>query len=447
MIAHLISFLRHRLSMDRAIAASTATQLIRFVTGPVTMFLIIRFLTPEEQGFFYSFAGVVGIQVFLEAGFAQSITQFSSKEFASLRFNRQGLLTGSPAALSRLRSIFQKSRRYYMAMAAVLSVVLATGGYFFFSSKPSYGVPWMIPWFVVSLCAGLGFQMTPVWALLEGCNLVPEIATYRFWVTLIGFTVTAVGLFLGLGIYVTALATVVTLIFPICYLALRWRKLILQILRPPGAEQVSWKKEIWGFQWRIALTWGFKYLLFPFTPALAFAISGPVIAGKIGLCYQLALIGVGLGSTWTVTKIPRWGTLIAQGEQKTFRSEWKAAAKLHVGVVILTQSGALIAITAINLAEFSFADRFLSPLAFSGFAIGVFFHSFWLIFSHYFRSGRQEPYTLITAIAAASYITISFLLISFGENSIPYAFAFANLIGAVTAHSIWKKYEANSHAI
>jgi hypothetical protein len=324
-------------------------------------------------------------------------------------------------------------------MAAVLVLALAAGGYFFFSSKPSYGVPWMIPWFVVSLCAGIGFLLTPVWAMLEGCNRVAEVATYRFWVTLVGFSASAVGLSLGLGIYVVVITTLTTLIFPILYLAIRWRKLITQIIRPAGAEQVSWGKEIWGFQWRIALTWGFKYLLFPFTPALAFAISGPVIAGKVGLCYQLAFMGGVMGTTWTVTKIPRWGTMIAKGDLQIFRDEWKTASRLHIGIVIITQVGALLAIIIINMVGFSFSSRFLSPMAFGGFALGIFFHSFWLIFSHYFRSNREEPFALITAIAAVVYIATAWVSMSHGEIALPYAFALGNLIGAVCAFIIWRK--------
>jgi hypothetical protein len=424
--------------LDRAIATSTVTQMLRFITGPVTLLLIIRYLTPEEQGFMYSFAGVVGIQVFLEVGFAQSITQFTTKEFASLRFNSQGLLTGSPAALSRLRSIFHKANRYYSAMAAILALALAVGGYFFFSSKSNHGVPWAIPWFIISFCAGIGFLLTPVWAILEGCNRVAEVATYRFWTTILGFATTSLALTFKQGIYVSLWTALVGLVFPVLYLSFRWRCLILQFLRKPGKEQVSWRKDIWGFQWRIATIWGFKYLLFPATPALAFAISGPIIAGKIGLCYQLAFLGGVIGTTWTATKIPRWGSMITQGKIQQFKTEWEDSSKLHICAVFITQIGALLAIITINLLGLEFNNRFLSPLAFAGFALGIFFHSFWLIFSHYFRAKREEPLVKITAIAALTYILSVWLHRSHGACAITYSFALANLIGSSTAFLIWK---------
>lgn len=435
----LLNFLRQRLGLDRAIAASSATQMLRFITGPVTMLLIIRFLTPEEQGFFYSFAGVMGIQVFLEAGFSQSITQFTSREFAHLRFNRQGLLVGNRASLSRLRSIFHKANRYYKLTAAVLTLALAGGGYWFFSLKDSHGVPWMIPWFVASACAGLSFLMTPFWAILEGCNRVAHIAVYRFWQTLAGFAMSAICLFLDQGIYTVVWASVFMIVYPLIYLAYRWRGMIVQIMRPAGSQQVSWRGEIWGFQWRIAAIWGFKYMLFPMTPALAFALAGPIVAGQVGLCYQLAFTGGVLGTVWTVTKLPYWGTLLAQGKDQEFRADWKNASKKHIGVTLLTQLGAFMVIATVQTMGFSFSDRFLSPLAFGGLAMGMFFHSFWLIFSHYFRAKREEHFVSITGVASLLYIGTAWLSSSLGDHSITYSFALANLVGAVTSYLIWNK--------
>lgn len=425
--------------MDRAVGASSFTQLLRLVTGPVTMILIIRHLSPEEQGFFYSFAGVLGIQVFLEAGFAQSITQFSSREFGALRFNHRGLLIGKPAALSRLRSIFHKANRYYTAMAAVLTLALAFGGYLFFSSKPDHGVPWIIPWMVVSICAGIGFLLTPFWAVLEGCNRVAEISTYRLMMTLVGFGSSAIALSMNLGIHVTTWTSIVTVLFPIGYLLFRWNPFLRQILRPAGLEQISWGREIWGFQWRIAATWGFKYMLFPMTPALAFALAGPIVAGQVGLCYQLAFTGGVLGTVWTVTKLPYWGTLLAQGKVQEFRDDWKTASKKHIGVAILTQVGALFVIATLQIMGASFSNRFLSPLAFGGLALGMFFHSFWLVFSHYFRAKREEPFVVITGLASMVYIGTAWLTSSLGDLSITYSFALANFGGAIASYLIWKK--------
>lgn len=438
--SRLIGRLRDVLGLDRAIAASSATQLIRLVTGPITMVLIIRFLSPIEQGYYYSFAGVVGIQVFLEAGFSVSIAQFAAKEFAGLRFTNKELLTGNPRNLSRLRSIFHKANRYYTAMALVLTTVLAVGGYFFFASRPADGVSWETPWVVISVCAGLNFLLTPFWAVLEGCNRVADISIYRFGSTLVGFGATAVGMVVSQSVWVVIWGSIAGVLVAYGYLGLKWFPFAQQLLRR-GRErhQIDWFKEIWGFQWRIASVWGFKYMLFPMTPALAFALLGPVEAGQIGLCYQLAFTGGALATTWTVTKIPYWGTLLAKENELQFSSDWRRASKKHIGIAFLTQGALLAVVYAIHLMGFGFSHRFLSPLAVGGFALGIFFHSFWLIFSHYFRAKREEPFVSVTIIASITFVAVAWLTSSFGTLAITYSFALANLIGAVGSYIIWKK--------
>jgi O-antigen/teichoic acid export membrane protein len=443
MKTRLLNFLRNRLGLDRAIAASTATQLMRFVTGPVTMFLIIRYLSPEEQGFMYSFAGVVGIQVFLEAGFAQSITQFTSKEFASLRFNKQGLLTGSPAALSRLRSIFHKSNRYYSAMAAVLALALAVGGYFFFSSKSSHGVPWVIPWFVISACAGVGFLLTPIWAILEGCNRVAEVATYRFWTTIVGFTTTALALILKQGIYVSLWTALVGLVFPVLYLSFRWRRLILQFLRKPGREQVSWRKDIWGFQWRIAGTWMSRYFLESGITPLAFQLAGPIAAGQIGMTFQIVRLIGGVANSWTVMKIPAWGALAAKGKFSEIETSWFHAARRSVGICALGLVGFIIGLVLLREIWPTAYSRFQEPRLAAGFAIGWLLYSFWLVSMHYTRALRKEPYTFLHVAVGIVFLTACIGLASrLGAATIPWIFALVHLPAAFLAISMRRKVRA-----
>ncbi len=86
------------------------------------MVLVLRYLTPEIQGYFYAFAGVVAMQVFLEMGFSQNILQFASHEYAKLNFTPAGNLAGDLVARSRLISLGRLAFRYY-AIAALIFLV------------------------------------------------------------------------------------------------------------------------------------------------------------------------------------------------------------------------------------------------------------------------------------------------------------------------------------
>ena len=60
MLHHVHRF-RRWAGIDRAVFFSNAGQMLRLVTGPITMVLVLRHLTPEIQGYYYAFAGVVAM--------------------------------------------------------------------------------------------------------------------------------------------------------------------------------------------------------------------------------------------------------------------------------------------------------------------------------------------------------------------------------------------------
>lgn len=428
MLQSIKDLLRSKLGLDRAIGATALTQIMRFVTGPITMLLMIRHFRPEEQGFYYSFVGVIGLQVFLEAGFAQSITQFTSREFGQLRFNRDGLLVGGGEALSRLRSLFQQANRYYRWMATVLVVALMGGGYVFFSSKPSHDVPWIIPWFTACGVAGITFCLTPYWAFLEGCNKVAEVATYRFCSGLIGFFAMASGLMLGFGMYVVVWAAIFNVAVPFIYLGWKWRPLIAQIWRPPSGATVSWRNEIWGFQWRIAGTWMSRYFLESGIAPLAFHLSGPVAAGQVGMTFQVIRMIGGIANTWTVTKIPYWGVLAAKNEWQMLERSWFGAARRNV---LFTSIGLICFVAAFPLLSMFWPAaslRFLSLPLVVGFAIGWILYSFWLVSMHYTRALRREPFTFLHIGVGFVFLAVCLAFSErLGVAVIPVTFAFIHL--------------------
>src|SRR5205814_2925495 len=71
------------------------------------------------------------------------------------------------------------------------------------------------------------------------------------------------------------------------WLVAYWRPVFRDLLRQPAdGPRVDWWREVWPFQWRIALSGPFGYLTsYIFTPVL-FArdpVLGPIEAGQMGM--------------------------------------------------------------------------------------------------------------------------------------------------------------------
>ena len=330
--------------VDRAVFFSNAAQLLRLVTGPITMALVLKFLTPEIQGYFYAFAGVVAMQVFLEMGFSQNILQFASHEFAKLHFTAAQTIEGDAVAKSRLISLGRLAFGYYAVAAGLFLLAVGVGGHIFFTISGRHGIHWQGAWWLIAVTAALALAINPAWSLLNGCNQIAVVAKFNFWAALASFTVNALALISGAGIYASALGAAFSLLFSVGYLVWRWRHFFRQFLERPQHGEVSWAKEIWPFQWRIAVSWMSGYFVFDIINPIAFYFCGPVAAGQLGMSLQLIKMIANVSLQWIYTKAPRFGMLVARQAWAELDALWRRSTIQVIAFCLLGLISFLVAI-------------------------------------------------------------------------------------------------------
>jgi len=116
----LLSRLKHTIGLDRAIAFTVLARGWSTVAGVVTVLLIAHFLTPAEQGYYYTFSSLVALQIVFELGFSFVILQLAAHERARLHIQEDGSITGDLVAHSRLASVLQRAVRYRTAARGIL---------------------------------------------------------------------------------------------------------------------------------------------------------------------------------------------------------------------------------------------------------------------------------------------------------------------------------------
>src|ERR1700677_1222859 len=142
-------WIREVLGLDRAVGFTVLARFWSSAAGLVTVALIARFLSPAEQGYYYTFGSLIALQIVFELGFSFVILQMASHERAHLTFSAGGLIAGDPIAHARLASVLQKTVRWYTSAAVLLGVFLLTAGSYFFSAHPHAGenISWHFPWY------------------------------------------------------------------------------------------------------------------------------------------------------------------------------------------------------------------------------------------------------------------------------------------------------------
>jgi O-antigen/teichoic acid export membrane protein len=430
--------LRRRVGVDRPVFFGLCGRGWSVVAGPISIYLIAQFLSPEEQGYYYTFSSVLALQWFLELGFSTCIVQFASHEFAHLTILPQGWLQGDARAKSRLVSVGRLAIKWYAVMAVLVVAVAGVSGQIFFSAKGASSVGWVWPWWLVCVTAGLNLVLLPLFSLLEGANQLSSL--YGFQVVKgIVCSVALWGALAGrLGLYSPAFVSALGAGLGAVFLFAAWRGLLLELLRPPAGETVSWQREIWPFQRRLAITWISGYFVFNlFTPVL-FYFHGPVPAGQMGMTWQVVNSLSMVAAAWPATKAPRFGMLISQRRYQELDHLFRISTIQAVGVSLVGGIILIAAIAWLRAAGFSLGARFLPVGCVAVLLVATVTNQVVFAQGIYLRAHKQEPFMLLTVVSACvCLVAIPLLGWAWGGWGVCLAYSATQVAALPAATRIW----------
>ncbi|MGA8739612.1 MAG: hypothetical protein WB561_00335 [Terracidiphilus sp.] len=341
--------LPHAIGLDRAIAFTVLGRVVQGLGSVGSVLLIVHFLSAAEQGYYYALWSLVALQSVFELGFSFVILQVAAHERAHLEFRPDGTITGSETAHFRLASLLQRAVRWYTSAAMVMGVVLLVGGMRFFSlhQQPQGPEIWLLPLRVTVLACAITFSIGPVLSFLEGCGQVAQVARMRFFQSTVSVAASWTAMLSHHGLFSPAMV-LLGQGFVASLLLVSRRKLLLPLLRMHVAHMgINWRREVWPFQWKIAVSWLCDYFIFQlFTPVL-FAFRGPVEAGRMGLSMNIVTQLSAMMLAWMTTKAAPFGSLIAKKDtpeldRMFFRSLWQSIS-LFAGAATLVLMGVLAA--------------------------------------------------------------------------------------------------------
>lgn len=402
-----------KIGVDKAIFYTSLNRVIQAGTGVITIFFVAKFLSGVEQGFYYTFGSILAIQIFFELGLNGIITQYVAHEVSHLHWDSESSLGGSSQHLSRLSSLLHLGIKWYSIIAGILFSILIFTGYVFFRRYDTSGdtVTWTIPWFILSFSTTIAFLLNPILAFIEGLGKVQQVAKMRLIQQLVTTLLIWTCLISKTKLYATGISNVfgLILLFGILYLN-KYKHLILNIWRVLGSERVSYKKEIFPYQWKIALSWISGYFIFQLFNPVLFATKGAVVAGQMGMTL-VALNGIfSLSFSWMSTKVPLYSGLIAQKKYVEldfiFNKTLKQSTVINgLGLIIL-----FMLIYGLRSFGIPLGNRFLPYLPLLLMMVPIFMNQFVSSWATYLRCHKEEPF-LIPSIVGAVTTSLSTIIL------------------------------------
>lgn len=411
-----IYFIKNKLGIDGAIAFTSLSRIIQAAGGVISVVLVASLLNGIEQGFYYTFASILAIQVFFELGLNGIITQYVAYEVSHLK-QVGNHYEGNEANLSRVASLLHFTVKWFSALAFFAFLLLLGVGYVFFNYyyTSDVVVDWQLPWILLSLGTTLNFLISPIMAFIEGLGKVKEIAKIRMIQQFFGLFILWSGLAIGLKLYVGGISSIIGIFVLFYFIAKLFWPILMSIYGQKIIEKVSYKTEIFPLQWKIALSWVGGYFIFQLFNPVLFATVGPVVAGQMGMTLSILNAVLALSFAWVSTKIPVFSGYIAKQDflqlDKLFNRTFIQSSFVNffaMSVIFFTIF--CVRYFDIVLGEKRLGDKFLPYLPLFFMIVSFFMNHIIASWAIYLRCHKKEPMLVHSLVFGALSCTSTILL-------------------------------------
>lgn len=440
----LIKTFARKIGMDKSIAYTSGSRIIQGFTGVASVFFITTFLTGVEQGFYYTFGSILALQVFFEMGLTGIMTQYVAHEASHLQLVDNSHYVGEQKYQSRLASLVHFCVKWYSVLAILIFVFLMIVGFVYFSifgDSQSDSVEWRLPWVLICMATAIKLLQSPFTSILTGLNFVKDMSKVGFWQQIIIPLCTWSGLAFGFKLYVTGIGYLLSVLIWFVY---SYRHglthILIKLYKTDISERVDYVKEIFPYQWRIALSWVSGYFIFQLFNPVLFATEGAVVAGQMGMTMHALNAIMALTQSWINTKVPTLSNLIAKKMYIDLDTLFNKAMRQLLGIGTLLLLVFIVIVFALQNNEFlvKYGNRFL-PI----FPLILMCWASWTMFpincwATYLRCHKKEP-LLFNSIVMGILCCTSTLTLGnlYGLYGMVIGYAILRIVSLIWIHKIY----------
>lgn len=397
----MIKYLKKIFGIDKEISIFLYGKIFSYLTYPFTLFLLIKHLSPEQQGYYYTFYTLLTFSIFLELGLGIILTNMASHEFSKLSWSPNNSLQGDKNSLDRAKSLVRKTILWHIILIALFIVLaIPVGALFFLEISEKLFFSWVL----VVLAFSPGLILSPLLSILQGFQKIQEVQTVIFFQTFFSIIMFWISLSLGFGIDCLAIQFFTQHIISLTFIFFRYNDLINSSIQSDSSA-LSWRKEILPLQIKTGFASAIGYLSLNFMIPFVMKFFGPETAGKFGMSIRISEIVSIVCIAWTTTRVPKMGKLISQKNKAEFLSVFKFTLQSISFTGFLLSSGIFIVFILLNqIALNQFLNRVLSINLILMLLVGYYMFAISNYLSMTIRSFKAEKMILSNMIAFLIYL-------------------------------------------
>jgi hypothetical protein len=432
---------------NRALIFTLFFQLWRLVSGPITMLLIPLFLSEIQQGYWYLFGSLSALSVFADLGFGNIILQFSSHEYAFLKFTNDGFLDGSETYLLKLGSFFRFMIKWILIMCSFVFPVIYIIGYIYFFRDGVVNV-YLLPWIFFLIGSLISFFNNAILYFIEGLDRLGDAQKMRLKVAIFNTVIISITLILRGNIYALVFGTLSSAILNSLLIIINFRKIINQLVSISQNKEYSWKKEVVPLFAKYAISFSCGFFTSSIYVPLAHYFYGPLFSGKVGISLALANAIYAISYVWLYSIAPMINIYISKKNWNSLDILFNKRL-LFSNITYLILSIIIIMFFVIFPKNYFFGKIFSRFLPIQALVILLLCYMFLISVSAwalYLRGHKKEPY-LVSSLIQAGFVIVSTMIIG-KVSGIKYFFGgyfISFLIIIPLNYKIYRKYKLLWH--
>lgn len=409
------------MKINKDFTSTLINSLWRVVSGPIMLVCIPYFLTPMEQGYWYTFGSLAALSVFADLGFTTIVLQFTAHEFAHLKYGPNRILMGDEGHLWRLASFFRFVIRWLSRIVVIVFPLIVVGGYFFLYAKHD-DIHWQIPWIVFSVASAGAFFNSAIMSFFEGCNSVALLQSIRFRNVVVMTFTNFIALFMGFDIYALAISSVVNVAIGAGYILYYFHVPMKQLWNLSREKCYNWWPEFSSLLWRYAISWCSGYFIFQLFTPVAFHFHGAAFSGKIGISIAMWTAGFSIANTFIVAIMPKLNMLVSERKWPELDALFHKAT-LRAMLVMALGGIAYFIVYYLLHDKFFFFDRILQPVSMFMLFLSWTFQLWVGCIAVYLRAHKKEPlmqisffsgiWVAVTTLLCAKFLAPEYMFLGF----------------------------------
>lgn len=357
--------------------------LSRTLSGPLIVLLLTSELSPNEQGLYYAFLSIAGIQLIFELGFSTAIVQHLAHSKPNKSFFKTYSLLGY--TFFKFSSIL------------LFFTLIIYGNWYFHDINVNQ---WQIQWVVFSFFLSLNVYLSILYIIKEGKLEYVRVYEVRLYSSLIYSLVLALSLLFGAKLWSLAISQFSTLLITIYFLIIRDKEKLYpkyKICR----RRIYWSfRSIIKFQSKLAVIWITGYFYWNTFTLFYFKYESPEFAGKIAISIAVLAAISGSSASFVRTKRALYSKLISEGKVNKAKDIFLKSSVLGLSIYIFITT--IFAVVIFTLSDNYYVLRFVD---FELLLLLILFRLLVLcaeLMATFLRAYRDEPLFNVTLITNLS---------------------------------------------